>query len=364
VLCLAVVAAGCGGGDGSVFSAGSSTTVSPPTSSVDRTTTTSSTLPSTSITSEGLMVSPALDLGEGFVFGGHASLPLVYVTAVDHETTEVGCEGGDVGRLWLQPLDGGARSEAIPGRFFGGGLVLGGAAGLVATVSSCDGRFGGIGTARMNADGTLSAIAALTLSGIGPQDELRSDTIRWSSNGRWLLGLLQVSGGPLIATRIGLDGAVTKLEDKLDLVAVADLGDGRLVTATSTGVTIAGQPSFIVPVTSIEVSPNQSAVAIFGDDGVRILTSGGILQQVATGPARTGRWSPDGTLLAYTQPTGDSPHGQASVCLVSLHGGALTMTKGNAFDDLAFSADSRTVVYSTMKSNAYGEVMSRQITTR
>src|SRR3954462_14807819 len=56
-------------------------------------------------------------LGDGTLVGVHPSEPIAYVSIVDRETDQVGCEGGDVARLWAQPIDGSAPKRALPDSF-------------------------------------------------------------------------------------------------------------------------------------------------------------------------------------------------------------------------------------------------------
>ena len=329
VLCL-VGAPSCGGDDGSDTTAGGSTT--------------SSTATTTSAPPASIELGANVDLGEGVVVGAHPSSPIAYVSAIDHETTEVGCEGGDVAILWAQPVDGGARIRAISGSPLTGTVLLGGAGGRVALVDQCEGFLTTLAVARPAADGTLGDVVEIDTTEAQQDAQLMPSSIRWSADGTTFVGLVQrfAEGSDVVhVVRLALDGEVEDLGERPGVIAVAELGDGRLVTATATAVTVDNGEPTSVAVTSISISPDGTSIAVFGEDGVSVLEPGVPLASLATDASSVGSWSADGDALAHLRLVGDD----AAVWVTHVDGASAEVAAKGGFGAPLFTADDGAVLF-------------------
>jgi hypothetical protein len=331
LLCAVVLlVSACGSDDDS---ASTGTTSSTTTTTVSTTTTTAST---------SIELGAPVALGDGVLVGVHPTAPIAYVSVVDRETDEVGCEGGDVARLWAQPLDGGGPVRALADSFLSGLVLDGGADGTVAVVDSCEGFLSSLTVARPAADGTFADVVTVDTTAAEGSGQLMPNTIRWARDGRSFVALVHdVQGESIRAVRIGLDGTLTTIVQADELLAVAELADGRIVTATADAVRIDDDAPVAVKVTSLEVDPQRRRIVVFGEDGASLLDGGVAPATTDTDPATVGSWSPSGDALAYLRLEGDD----AAVVVAALDGAPLLVDDTGGFGAPRFSADGRFVLY-------------------
>jgi hypothetical protein len=342
VVC-AVALASCGGEDsgGTVAQEPVSTTTTPATT--------------TSTTRSGAIeLGDAIALGDGVVVGVHPSKRIAYVSAIDHDTDEVGCEGGDIARLWAQPVDGGARVPALPAPRRSGTVVTGGEGGRVAVVEQCEGFLTTLVTAIPGDDGVLGDVDEVDTTAAQTDARLMPSTIRWSADGRSLLGLTQLHQEDVDVVhvvRLHLDGAVEDLGQGAALVAVAELADGRLVTASPGTLTVGEDEPEPVHVSSIAIAPDGVSIAVFGDEGVHVLVPGQPLRSVAPGQATVGSWSAAGDTLAFLRLDGDD----VAVELARLDGSSTaTVDDDGGFGPPLLTADGRTVLFNAAVDTGQG----------
>jgi hypothetical protein len=329
VLCVLLAASACSGDDDSASSS---------------TTTSTAEAPSTTTTSNGpLQVGEPLDMGDGTFVGVHPTEPIAYVMIVDHETDEVGCEGGEPSRLWAEPIGSGAAVPALADSFVSGDVLIGGSGGRIAVVDQCEGFLSALAVATPATDGTFDGYAEVDTAGAETDGQLLPSTIRWSTDGETLLGLVHPNEAieRSIAVRISLDGTVQQLVEADGLLAVADLSDGTIVTATTSSVTIGTAAPVPIAVSSISPAPDGRSIAVFGADGVQVLQASGAPVIVDESVASSGSWSADGSLLSYLRVTGDD----AAVWLTPLDGSPVLVAAKGGFAAPRFTADGDYVLY-------------------
>lgn len=341
---LSVPLSACGGDDDTTTSATSSST----TTAAETTT--------TGVAS--LVLGDPVALGEGTLVGTHPSAPIAYVSIVDRETDQVGCEGGDVARLWAQPLDGGTPVRALPDSFLSGLVLDGGAGGTVAVVDQCEGFLSTLAVARPQDDGTFADLREVDTSAVEASGQLMPSTIRWAADGRSFTGLVHdLAGDGVRAVRVGMDGEVTTLVDGAPLLAVEELADGTLVIATEHSVRIGEDPPIALEVTSIALDPERVRVAVFGPGGTTVLRPDIAPLDVDPGVSTMGSWSADGALLAYLRLDGD----EASVWTTTSAGDVepVRVDDRGGFGAPLFTADGGFVLYNDAVDDPQGYPVAR-----
>jgi hypothetical protein len=293
-----------------------------------------------------------MDLGDGVVVGVHPSKPIAYVSIVDHQTKQRGCEGGEPTRLWAKPLDGGDAVRALPDSFVSGDVLTGGAEGRVAVVDQCEGFLSTLAVATPTAAGTFDDFHEVDTTAAETDGQLLPSTIRWSADGKTLLGIVHPNEAieRTIAVRISIDGTVQQLVDSDALLAVADLKDGTVVTATATSVTFGQATPIALDVTSIALAPDSTSIAVFGSSGVDVVGPDAGRRTITSTAASVGSWSPDGDLLAFLALAGDG----AGVRVTDLDGRDVTATDHGGFGAPAFDAGRHFVVYNEAVDSGQG----------
>ena len=340
---VALLGSSCGGDDDDA-----TTTTTSSTTTTRRTTSSTAVLP--------IELGPARALGDGALVGVHPSEPIAYLSIIDHDSKEVGCEGGDVARLWAQPIAGGDPVRALPDSFLSGIVLTGGSDGRVAVVDSCEGFLSSLTVATPDSQGRFGKVATIDTSDAESDGQLQPGTLRWSADGSSFLGIVHLNDSieRTIGVRISLDGIVQQLVEGDGLLAVADLKDGSIVTATATHVTVGGASPVDIDrkVTSIAVSPDGTSIAVFGDDGVEVIApaEGTGTNHVNADVSSVGSWSPPGDQLAYLAITGDT----AGVRVSRLGGAPEIVTPNGGFGAPLFTADGRFVVYNDAVASGQG----------
>jgi hypothetical protein len=257
-------------------------------------------------------------VGSGVVEAVTLDGEALLVRQMDKRFLAPGCEGEPEPVLARLPLAGGERQVLEPsaGEALRGRLVRGPDR-RVALVEACEGFLERLSVAEEAADGSLSRPTEVPLDREHDSLAPRFDTaVAWSPSGELLMAFTEpapaTSPGESAAVRIDVrTGRTKRLLVGRDVVQVAELSDGRLVSAGGGNVRIHRPDGATVAETAGEgfaISPNGRTVAVSGTtlvllepDGTRrplVTPDKGRIVEVA--------WSPSGDAVAYAVTEGTS----------------------------------------------------------
>ena len=231
------------------------------------------------------------DLGEGAIAGRSGDGTAVYVLATDGQRPAAGCEGLGT-YLYSAPLDGAARTPAIPGwpETISGGVIKSPTSDRVVIVEQCEEFFGRLLVGEEHG-GLLRNVDEVPVH----FSEEGAPRLRWTADGRRLIGAQALS----VITIDPDSGAVTVLKEGAKAIAAGELADGTLVVLSQTGVLVGDRE---VPGSGwgLGISADGTSVVVVGETGLRVIDGEGKVRQLATGVVDSADWSQDGRAIAYT----------------------------------------------------------------
>ena len=390
---LAVLAGACGAGDD-----GSAATTAPPVASVPSSIATTAppatvppdttappatappaTAPTTTVapeTTTSTSVAPAapvalpdvatviddVDLGAGFVLGTSPVAPVAWVLAPGDGPEAPGCEGLPAEALWAQPLDGSARTPALPDVPDRVGITTVPAHpdGRVLLVRACEGLFVDAHVGTADGDGAIRDVEPVDL----PDSTLFS-TIRLTPGGVTYVDRDQFDGTDGTLVELDVETGTTNVLLSGDVWDGVGLASGSLLHRTSTELFVDGFSLGTFP----EAGPFAFDLEL-SDDGLDVATTtatgiaaylgaddelGSLLdEEVAVLD-----WHPSGEAVLVNGPVTDE--GTTPPRVVLLDGTTIPVEVGADAVGAAFSADGTSVVITNFVGGETIELLARAL---
>jgi hypothetical protein len=285
------------------------------TPAIPSTTSTTSTTSTSMSAGVRYHVAEVRDLGSGGVVGVSPDSGAALVVDDNPASRFKVCGGFPARYLYQVPLSGGPRQMATPAsdRPIGSGPLVSQRAGAkVMAGEGCEESFDNFVTATMGPDGHLTDLHRVTPKGA----QLSAFGLGWSADARSFIGVTQrsVAGGNDIVRVDAVTGDVTVITPKewirpdQPLIQAAELSDGTLVAlpGKETSTRAASDEKLLLSRDSVDVrgqgfvvAPDGRSVAVYGQDGLFLVTPGRDPIRLVDGSVSDATWAPDGHALAY-----------------------------------------------------------------
>ena len=256
-------------------------------------------------------------LAPGRVTGVSPDGQSLYVEAVDSARSKRGCEGELDPVVFRQPLDGSGR-EVATSDDAAHGTILRGGNGKVAVVGVCEEFLTAVWVGTESPDGHLRDLKKLTFN-----QAPNALSFAWAVDSSALLAVRgtavvrvdAASGDVATLFDLGSSGG-SQVDQLVDGTFVLDVGGQvRLRDAV-------GRVQATVPGTFFTVGPDRRTIAVYGSDGLGLLTQGQTqLRKLADGQIASAQFSPDGRAIAFSRSSGGGAGG-SEVLVVPTGSGA------------------------------------------